>query len=493
MKYMPRIVDEELKLALDRACAVYVRGPKWCGKTSSCEQLAKSTLKMRDPDSYAANMETAQVKPSLLLRGSRPRLIDEWQVAPVLWDAVINDADNNGGIPGQFLLTGSATPVDLTENAAPKHAGTGRITRVDMDPMTLYEAKLSSSEVSLEKMFAGRYTEETTNELACNPIDGPENNTSEPASTSANKPASKLAHELAGNPIDEPADPASESVNESAAAPTKSPPAQSIEGSSNITVEDYAELICCGGWPAPIAQKKRDFSIAADYVKSLCESDILQETEHALDPVRAHALLRSLGRNTAQGVSSKTILTDVQNAGVGMSAPTLRTYLNAFRRLFVLEDVAAWAPTLRSKTPLRSASVLHLCDPSLACAAMETSPDGLLSDMNTFGYLFESLCVRDLRVYMRRLGGGIFHYRDKTGLEVDAILRLKNSTWAGVEIKLGGQKNIEEAATNLLKLTQKVDTQKSGSPKFLMVLTGGKYAYTRPDGVHVVPLGCLAP
>lgn len=425
MNYLNRIVDEELDSTLSRTGAVLVRGPKWCGKTSTCEQFAKSALKMRDPDSYSSNMEAAAIKPSLLLRGERPRLIDEWQVAPVLWDAVINDVDRNGGLTGQFLLTGSATPVNIDAEDAPKHTGTGRIARINMDPMTLLEAGLSSEEISVKELFSGH--------------------------------------------------------------------ANSVGGASGITVEDYAELICCGGWPAPIAQGKRDPNIAVDYISSLCETDISEASNAVLDPDRAHALMRSIGRNSAQEASNKTLLADVREAGVGMSEPTLRVYLNALRRLFVLEDVKAWAPTLRSKTPLRTSPVWHLCDPSLAAAAMETNAEGLLGDMNTFGYLFESLCVRDLRVFMRRLGGGIYHYRDKTGLEADVILRLKDGRWAGVEVKLGGKKKIDEGAANLLKLSNKVDPSVAGKPAFLMILTGGRYAYTREDGVHVVPLGCLCP
>ena len=425
MKYLKRIVDEELAETLERAGAVLVQGPKWCGKTSTCEQIARSALKMRDPDSYSSNLKAADVKPSLLLRGEKPRLIDEWQVAPVLWDAVINDVDANGCSSGQFLLTGSATPIGLGDKDSPKHTGTGRIARLSMDPMTLFEAGLSSGEVSIKDLFSAENSE--------------------------------------------------------------------LEGVSCITVEDYAELTCCGGWPAPVAQGKRDPNIAVDYVSALCEADISEASLSVLDPDRAHALLRSIGRNSAQEASNKTLLSDVKEVGVGMSEPTLRVYLNALRRLFVLEDLKAWAPTLRSKTPLRTSSVWHLCDPSLACAALETNAEGLLGDMNTFGYLFETLCVRDLRVFMRHLGGGVCHYRDKSGLEVDVILRLKNGTWAGVEVKLGGAKNIEKGASNLLKLASKVDANATGTPAFLMVLSGGKYAYTREDGVHVVPLGCLAP
>ena len=423
MKYLPRVVDAQIADKLNHAGAVLVRGPKWCGKTSTCEQFAASALKMRDPDTYSANMEAAAIQPSLLLRGDRPRLIDEWQVAPVLWDATINEVDKANGEPGQFLLTGSATPQNFDEFSKPKHTGTGRIARIDMDPMTLQESGHSTNEVSLTELFAGQ---------------------------------------------------------------------KAVEGVSRLSVEEYAQLICAGGWPAPISRGTLDPGIAADYINSLCESDVSEASGASLDPDRTRALLRSLARNSAQEASNATLLADVKDAGIGMSEPTLRVYLNALRRLFVIEEAKAWAPTLRSKTPLRSSPVWHLCDPSLAAAVLETNADGLLRDLNTMGYLFESLCVRDLRVFMRSLGGGVYHSRDKSGLDADAVLRLNNGRWAGVEVKLGGQARIDEGASNLLSMVEKVDSAKTGTPEFLMVLTGGQYAYTRPDGVHVVPLGCLA-
>lgn len=421
--YIPRLADGQLQEKLERTGAVLVRGPKWCGKTSTCEQQARSALKMRDPDAYAANMEAAQIRPSLLLRGERPRLIDEWQVAPVLWDAVINEIDAAGGQPGQFVLTGSATPFGPHDDTKPKHTGTGRIARIDMDTMTLEESGVSSNEVSLSALFGGQ---------------------------------------------------------------------AQVEGASNISVEQYAELICAGGWPSPIARGTLDTKVAKDYIGAICESDISEAAGVELDPLRARALLRSLARNSAQEASLATLLADVKDVGVGMSEPTLRSYLNALRKLFVIEDIPAWAPTLRSRTPLRSSATRHLCDPSLAAAALEASPDALLNDLVSMGYLFETLCVRDLRSYMRCMDGSVAHYRDKSGLEADAILRLNDGRWAAVEVKLGGAKRIDEGASNLLTLAGKIDQAKSGAPAFLAVVTGGRYAYTREDGVHVIPLGCLS-
>lgn len=423
MKYIKRLADEELQRKLAHSGAVLVRGPKWCGKTSTCDVLASSALRLRDPDVFARSQQALAIQPSLLLRGDKPRLIDEWQVAPVLWDAVINDVDKNGGLPGQYLLTGSATPVDQTAPDAPKHTGTGRVARLDMDTMTLEESGVSTCEVSLASLFGGQ---------------------------------------------------------------------GEVSGVGPVSVEGYADLICGGGWPAPVARGSLDPGVAWDYVDALCESDVSEAAQSKLDPMRTRALLRSVARCSAQEASLATILADVRDVGVGMSEPTLRVYLNALRRLYVIRDVKAWAPTLRSKTPLRQAGVWHLCDPSLAAAALETNADGLLSDLNSMGYLFESLCVRDLRVYLRLLNGEVCHYRDKNGLEADAVLRLQDGRWAAVEVKIGGEKNIEDGAANLRSLAEKVDQKRTGAPAFLMVLTGGQYAYTRPDGVHVVPLACLS-
>lgn len=417
-KYMARLVDSTLQSKLATMPAVLVRGPKWVGKTSTCEQHAKSALLLRDPDVYTRSLDALDAQPSLLLRGDKPRLIDEWQLAPVLWDAVISDADKSKGEPGQFLLTGSATPVDPSKL---RHTGTGRIARIDMSSMTLEETGESTREVSLTSLF-----EEGE-----------------------------------------------------------------VEGSSPIDIEGYAHMICRGGWPATISRGD-DVSTASDYIDAICEADITEAEGVDLDPGRTQALIRSLARNTAQGVSNATLLNDVRNAGVGMSEPTLRVYLKALRRLFVLEEVKAWAPTLRSKTPLRTSSVSHLCDPSIAAAALETDASGLLDDLQTMGFLFESLCVHDLRVYARTLGGDIYHYRDKSGLEADAIVRLKDGRWGAIEVKLGGKSRIDESAGNLKRLAEKVDHKRTGAPSFLLVLTGSSYAYTRPDGVHVVPLGCLA-
>lgn len=421
--YLPRLIDPVLEEKIEGVSAVLVRGPKWTGKTSSCERLAKSGLMLRDPDVYVQAMDALAVKPSLLLRGERPRLIDEWQLAPVLWDAVINEADKVKGAAGLFLLTGSATPIDKT---LIRHTGTGRIARVNMDPLTLEESGESTREVSLAALFAGG----------------------------------------------------------------KRGDALSVEGSSSLSVEDYACIICRGGWPAAVSGRSKG-ALARDYINAICESDIAEAAGAALDPDRALALVRSLARNTAQEATNETILRDVCNTGVGMSEPTLRVYLNALRRMFVLEEVRAWGPSLRSRTPLRSSPIRHFCDPSLPAAALGANAEGLLNDLGTMGFLFESLCIRDLRVYLRLLDGDVYHYRDKSGLEADAVACLPDGRWGAIEVKLGGESRIDEGACHLKALAEKIDQKKTGTPSFLMVLTASSYAYTRSDGVHVVPLGCL--
>lgn len=461
-EYKPRLVDDVLKTKLKGISAVLVRGPKWTGKTSTCEQLAKSALLLRDPDVYVRSQDALAIQPSLLLRGDRPRLIDEWQLAPVLWDAVIFEADKAKGAPAQFLLTGSATPVDTKKM---RHSGTGRIARITMETMTLEESENSTKEVSLAALFR------------CQINDFPPAKNEEQNLNSAPK-----SEEL---PLNLSAANLSYENGEAAKIP------YTIEGASSLGVQDYAQLICKGGWPAVVTGVSAP-TLSSDYIDSLCESDMAEAANIDLDPDRARALLRALARTVAQEARNTTLLQDVKNSGIGMSEPTLKVYLNALRRLFVLEEIKAWAPTLRSRTPLRTASVRHFCDPSIAAAALETDADGLIEDLSTMGFLFESLCIRDLRVYARLLGGDVYHYRDKSGLEADAIIRLSNGQWAAIEIKLGGEERIEQAANHLKALKKKIDTKKTGLPAFLMVLTGSSYAYTREDGIHVCPLGCLA-
>jgi len=416
--YYPRILDKLLKLQLQASGAVLIEGAKWTGKTYTGRAMANSVLYMQNTDEALSNMKLAETKPSLLLRGDTPRLLDEWQEAPVLWDAVRFAVDQRGE-PGQFILTGSAVPKD----GETMHTGTGRIARLLMRPMSLYESKESSGEVSLKALFDG---------------------------------------------ID------------------------SIEGFNQITIERMAFILCRGGWPAAVKQKDETVALwtARNYVDQLVEQDIQRIDGTEKNPERVRLVLRSLARNISTLANLQTIKADIE-ANDGMASDkTIANYINALRRIYVVDDVPAWQPSLRSKTAIRTSSKRQFVDPSLAIAAMRANPNSILKDFNTFGFLFESLCTRDMRVYVSANDGDVLHYRDKNGLESDMIIRLRDGRWAPVEVKLGS-KEIEEAAKHLLELKEKVDTSKVGEPSFLMILTGGQYAYRRSDGVFIVPIGCL--
>jgi len=393
-----------------------VEGAKWCGKTQSSLQIANSAVFLQDPDEGPGYLAMADTKPSLLLEGEPPLLLDEWQMAPVIWDAVRVVVDRRG-LMGQFILTGSTTPRDSETT----HSGTGRIARMLMRPMSLFESNESNGKVSLKDLFAG-YTD--------------------------------------------------------------------IVAKSNLTIEQIANAICRGGWPAAVTSGKQSSRIAMNYVDAVINSDINSVDGVEKDPERVRLLLHSLARNISTLATSKTIMDDMHVNSASITDKTLSSYLNALRRLFVIEDVPAWQPSLRSKTAIRTANKRQFVDPSIALAALRTNASGILRDFETFGFLFESLCTRDLRIYSQAIDGGVFHYRDKSGLESDLIIKLNDGRWAPVEVKLGN-KQIEEAAANLIKLSHKVDADKMNQPSFLMVLTGGQMAYRRPDGVLVIPIGCL--
>ena len=423
-EYLSRICDSLLLDALKASGAVLIEGPKWCGKTSLGERAAKSCLYMHDPDKSASYLELAQLKPSRLLNGETPRLIDEWQDAPQLWNAVRFTVDKRGGT-GHFILTGSSTPHEEKRDEAKRHSGTGRISRLKMLPMTLFESMESSGEVSLKTLFDG---------------------------------------------------------------------ARDIEGESALgDIERIAYALCRGGWPEAVTTGGDDALLRArSYVDAIAEEDMRRVDGVERNPFRVRTLLRSLARNISTLASNRTIMEDVAANDSTMSDKTLANYMNALRRLFVVVDVPAWAPSLRSKAAIRTVAKHQFSDPSIAVAALDASPEKLLDDFNTFGFLFEAMATRDMRVYANAIGGAVMHYRDETGLESDMIVQLKDGRWAAVEVKLGF-KQIDEAAANLVSLRNKIDTAKSGEPAFLMVLTGTDYAYTRDDGVHVVPLGCLKP
>ncbi|MDA1088035.1 MAG: DUF4143 domain-containing protein [Verrucomicrobia bacterium] len=415
-KYLPRIADEVLRQALTASGAVCIQGPKWCGKTWTAMQQAKSMLMMQDPDQAVNYMSMAETKPSLLLEGKVPRLLDEWQMAPVLWDAVRFAVDQRGEI-GQFILTGSTKPLESDV----MHSGTGRISRMRMRTMSLSESGESTGRVSLSQLFGG----------------------------------------------EEP------------------------EGRSELEVEELAFAVARGGWPAAIGVADRAaLQQAGNYLDAIVETDVSEVDGRSRNPARVRALMKSVARNVGGSASVATIRSDIAGDDESLSPNTIRAYLKALERLFVIEDQPAWSPALRSKTALRTTAKRHFVDPSIAVAALQTSPDGLLKDFKTFCFLFESLCIRDLRVYAQRMGGEVFHYRDQTELEADAVVALHDGRWGAVEIKMG-QAKVEQAASNLLRLKNRVDEEKMNPPSFLMVLTGNGYSMRRKDGVLVVPVTCL--
>ena len=420
-KYMPRIADRLLAEALEDSGAVLIEGPKWCGKTRLGENAAKSFLYLHDPDMGAEYLRLAEIKPSRLLEGDSPRLIDEWQDAPTLWNAVRFTVDKRGGT-GHFILTGSTVPRDETPGEAKRHSGTGRIARLKMLPMSLFESGESSGDVSLAALF------------------------------------------------DE---------------------AKDIDGKARLDIDGIAHATCRGGWPEAVATGgPRALRRAKNYLDTLVGDDLQRMEDAPRNPLRARSVLRSLSRNISTLASAKTIMDDMKANDSSISDKTLSEYLNALRRLFVVQDEPAWAPQLRSRAAIRSSAKRQFADPSIAVAALGATPSRLLDDLNTFGFFFESLAIRDLRVYVSALGGEVLHYRDETGLESDAILQLGDGRWAAVEVKLGGRQ-VDEAADNLRSLADKVDTSKCGKPSFLLVLTGTEYAYRRPDGVFVCPLSAL--
>jgi predicted AAA+ superfamily ATPase len=418
MDYLKRISDEKLELLLRAKGAVLIEGPKWCGKTSSAEMFAKSVLYMQDPDTSKANRLTAQTKPSLLLEGETPRLLDEWQVAPELWNAV-RFAVDKGNASGRFILTGSVVPTRTDD----MHTGTGRIARMKMRTMSLFETGESTGEISLAALFNGV------------------------------------------------ADP---------------------EGRSNISVEALAFLINRGGWPAVAREtdERIALTVAADYLEAVANEDISKADGIEKNPDRVRALMRSISRNISNEARTTTILNDLIANDEALSQVTVDQYVSALKKIFVIEDLPAWSAKLRSKTAIRTAAKRHFTDPSIAAAALRATPKRLLSDFNTFGFLFESLCVRDLRIYAESIDGNVYHYRDKSGLETDAIIELADGRWGAAEIKMGAGE-IEDASKNLLRLKQAVDTEKMNEPSFLMVLTGTEYAFRMKNGVLVVPIGCL--
>lgn len=421
-QYKNRVIDRLLADKLEAMGAVLIEGPKYCGKTTTGEQQARSVLYMADPEIKDRNLTMASTNIKRLLAGDTPRLIDEWQIAPKLWDAIRFEVDHRGE-DGQFMLTGSAAPASTSEIF---HSGTGRFGWIKMRTMSLWESGDSTGDVSLGGLFS--------------------------------------------------------SENE-------------VDGTSNLEIRRIAFLVCRGGWPKASLKTNESAALieAREYVESVCRNDISRVDDVQRNAELARRLMRSYSRHQGAQVSVATILADIKsNEASDTTEATVASYINALKRIFVIEDMAAWNPNLRSKTAIRSSDTRYFTDPSIAAAALGLGPDDLLDDPNTFGLLFETMAVRDLRVYAEALDGQVCHYRDKNGLECDAIVHLRNGRYGLIEIKLGGDNLIEAGATTLKKLASKIDTDKMKSPSFMMVLTAiGEYAYRRLDGVLVVPIGCL--
>ena len=423
-EYRPRVIDALLADKLEAMGAVLVEGPKFCGKTTTAEQHAKSILYMADPETRERNLTMVSTNIKRLLAGDVPRLIDEWQIAPQLWDAIRFEVDHRSE-DGQFLLTGSSVPANSSQIF---HSGTGRFGWIKMRTMSLWESGESTGEVSIGQMF---------------------------------RTGSK------------------------------------VDGESHVDSEQLAYLICRGGWPKATMKKNPRAALieAREYVEAVCRSDISRVDGVSRNAERTFRIMRSYARNQGGQVPLSTILSDIKvNEDNEMTEFTIQTYINALKQIFVIEDMPAWSPNLRSKTAIRTSDTRYFTDSSIAAAAMGLGPEDLLDDPNTFGLLFETMAVRDLRVYADALDGQVYHYRDKNGLECDSIIHLRNGKYGMIEIKLGGSALVEAGADTLKKLASKIDTDKMKAPTFLMVLTGvGEYAYMREDGVAVVPIGCLKP
>lgn len=434
MEYKKRIADQILAEKLESSGAVLIEGPKYCGKTTLAAQQAGSILSMADPDTLVQNLTLVRTNISRLLAGATPRLIDEWQIAPQFWDAVRNEVDKRQN-DGQFILTGSAVPPkprkdekgDFIEEEQIHHTGTGRISRLKLRTMSLWESGDSTGMVSLGKLFEN---------------------------------------------------------------------AEIIDGESHIDLDRLAYLTCCGGWPKAVLKKNERAALAQafDYYDSVVSNDIKRVDDIDRDEELAKRIMRSYARNQASQATAGTILADIKNNGEEkMSENTVYNYIKALKEIFVIEDSIAWNPNLRSKTAIRTSDTRYFIDPSIATAALGLGPKDLINDMNTFGLIFETLAIRDLRVYAEYLDGKVYHYRDKNNLECDAVVHLRNGSYGLIEIKIGGADLIRDGAESLKTLSDKIDTTRMKKPSFLMVLTGiGDYAYKRPeDGVLVIPIGCL--
>ena len=417
-QYYPRIADISLDIALKTSGAVLILGPKWCGKTMTAQQQANSVLYLQDPDNISEYKLLANSKPSKLLDGETPRLIDEWQDAPILWNAVRFAVDKRRK-RGQFILTGSVIPPAFDD----MHTGTGRISRLVMRTMSLYESKESSGAISLEELFRDDFD---------------------------------------------------------------------IVAESDKTIEDIAFFLVRGGWPEAVIEENEEYArkMVYNYVDAVAHVDISRIDGVERNADRVYSLLRSVARNISTQASTSTLAEDLKKNDEYISGKTIDDYITALKKLFVIEDLPAWSPQLRSKRAIRTTAKRHFVDPSIAAASLRADSKKLMSDFKTFGFLFESLCIRDLRTYAQHLDGNVYHYRDQLNNEVDAIVQLRDERWGAIEIKMGAGE-IEKAAENLIKFKSNIDTTTMPEPSFLMVLTATKYAFKMKNGVWVVPITCL--
>ena len=413
-QYLNRLIEAVIKRELEALGCVAIEGPKWCGKSTTGERFAKTVVKLQNPITYRQYATFATTSKENLLRGEKPLMFDEWQKIPDIWDFIRTDIDETG-LAGQYILTGSAKPLEDQK----RHSGTGRIAKITMRPMSLWESGDSTGEISLKDLFDGK---------------------------------------------------------------------DNVFGKSKLSLDDLTFVVCRGGWPETVTRPNHALTLAADYYKSLTTEDIKEVDEIKRNPNRAQAVLRAYARNISTYATNTTIQSDVAANDSTIDIKTFLSYVLAFEKLYVIENITAWSPKLRSKSIIRTTDKRQFVDPSIAATALGAKPHDFINDLNTFGFFFESLCHRDLRIYAQCLEGELYHYNDGDGLEADAIIHLNDGRWGAVEIKVGGNQ-IEEAATNLLKLKNKVDLTKE--PSFLMVLTGAPDAYKRPDGVLVVPIGCL--
>ena len=419
-QYYPRIIDELLNKKLRTSGAVLLKGPKWCGKSTSASRIAKSIIFMQDPSTREQNIALAKASPKIFLDKETPLLIDEWQTIPFIWDAIRFEIDQRNAF-NQFILTGSSSPIETSKIT---HSGLGRITTLVMRPMSLYESRDSSGEYSIKDLFNGLY------------------------------------------------------------------PSGAI---SKHDILDYAYLACRGGFPNVLDLEKEDsLEISKNYFESLVNQDFILNIKQDRDIQKFKLTLRSYARNIGTSCPLTTILKDVNsNNNLSISDSTIYSYLKYLNDIYILDELNARSPLLRSKVAIRTSSTHYFVDPSIATAALDVTPFDLINDLKTFGFIFESMVIRDLKIYAETNGASLYHYRDKNDFEVDAIIHFNNGKWAAIEIKLFDDEAIEKACKNLIKFKNNINSQKMKEPSFLMVITGTKNAYRREDGVFIVPIDCL--